>query len=283
MIVYGTSNFKESEIFDYMLNYFSIIAQKREISLEETRLFLMLYLEFILRINGIDSSKFNTNINLAKKLVVEDVEAYLQYVEKQCQFDVYFLRDNLKLACHNNYVYSNAPKSKRMVAKMIRNQNAQSYFNHELTNSGHLFQHIVQLITNKGLYFDYLKEKQEKQSFLEALSCEHKSLSCERKSLIKAANKRLEDVDLLHPIEIEATMLSYRYMLELLNRLMERTKNLELKKFLFEMKCTVEDDKENKYLEYLAHHYTVSHVNRFVGNCDFDETDLPLASKVIMK
>ncbi len=281
MNINGTSNLKEKEMFDLMLNYFSTIVKNLEISADETKMFLMLYLEYVLRLYRIDSSQINTNINLVKKLAYNNMEAYLQYFEKQNKFEFYFLRDDFKLAFYNNKIYTNLPKSKRLIPRLVQNENALHHFIYKLTISGHEFHHVVQLLTNRGAYADYLKEREEAIRYFETSATKENF-----KLLAKETSKRLEDIDFKHPMEIEANVLSYKYMLWLLNELINRAKDDNLKKFLFDMKCNVEDDSEDKYLEYMAHNCSRRTVNRSVGNCNFFENDddkMPEFNSLIIK
>lgn len=263
---YGISKLTDEEILNFAQNYFGTIAKFGEISADETKQFLLVYLEFVLRINNIKSEDYNLNIHLTKRLNVENVEAYLHYLENKNKFDVYFLRDDMKLSNHNGFLHTNMPKEKRLISRLLNNDLAMHHLIFKLTISGHEFQHIVQLINNKGLYMDYVKQKQEIATNLNSVANMQ-----DFKILAKTAQQNLDDINFLHPMEIEANMLSYKYMLLLLKKLCTHSQDESLKHILGHMIEDVQHDREDKYTEYFTHNLTRRKVNSYVGNFDLFE------------
>ena len=260
---YGISKLNDEEILNKCYKYFEIMAKDNEISPDETREFLMLFLEFILRKNGINSNDYSINIFFPNKLKTDKFEAYLHYSEKQNKFDVYFLRDDMKFGRHNNRLYC---KIDGKPSSHIGDYGVLHHYIYKVTISGHEFQHIVQVITNRALYEDYLRQRQE--------IYENFKLAATRdtfKILAKSANQNLDDIYLLHPIEIEANMLSYKYMLMLLNSLLKRTDDPKVKALLHTFIMDVREDREDKYAEYKEHDYSRERINAYANDISFED------------
>ena len=256
------------EILQNCCHYFDVMAQDCEISPDETREFLVLFLEYIFRYNKINSNNYDINIHLAKKLAQKQVEAYLHFQEKTNQFDVYFLRDDMMFGKYNNHLYCKA-RDKRIISKMIADDDVLHYYIYKVTNSGHEFQHIVQLITNRGLYEDYVNQKREIYK-----NFEQSANKFNFKILAKTAQENLDDINFLHPMEIEANMLSYKYMLNLLRELLPVAESEKTKTLLHTMIINVLADREDKYAEYKERDYSRERINAYAGELSFeDESD----------
>lgn len=265
---YKLDKLTDEQILKECCHYFDVMADYSEISPDETREFLILFLEYIFRYNKINSQNYDINIHLAKKLAQKQVEAYLHFHERTNQFDVYFLRDDMKFGKFNNRLYCKIA-GKHMLRRMISNEDVLHHYIYKVTNSGHEFQHIVQLITNRGLYEDYVKQKREIYE-----NFEQSADGVNFKILAKTAQENLDDINFLHPMEIEANMLSYKYMLNLLRELLRVAENEKTKTLLHTMIMDVLADREDKYAEYNERDYSRERVNAYAGEISFeDESD----------
>lgn len=270
---YKLNKLTNEQILQNCCHYFDVMAQNCEISPDETREFLVLFLEYILRYNKINSKDYDINIHLAKQLAEKSVEAYLHFHERNNQFDVYFLRDDMMFGKHNNRLYCRV-KDKRLLSRMITDSDVLHHYIYKVTNSGHEFQHIVQIINNREIYEDYIKQKQEiYKNFKQSAN------RANFKILAKTAQENLDDIGFLHPMEIEANMLSYIYMLNLLRELLGVATDEKTKTLLHTMIMDVLADREDKYTEYKERDYSREHINAYANDISFeDKSDLKSVS-----
>ena len=266
------TSLSDNSLLNLMNNYFKTIYKHNSISADETNNFLLLYLEYIMRINSLSSANFDINIHLVKKLQYEKTEAYLHYLEKHNKFDVYFMRDDLKLNRHNNLIYSLAFKKQFNVNYSLENDLALHYFIYKLTISGHEFQHIVQIILNKSLYENY--KKQNSQIISNLQYCTSKESF---NVLAKSAAKEIESIEFTHPMEIEANMLSFIYMDKLLKEIVASETDENYKTFLQNFIKLVRQDREDKIAEYVGQNLTRRNLSAYVG-LDYDlDVEIPIA------
>ena len=64
---YKLDKLTDEQILKECCHYFDVMADYSEISPDETREFLVLFLEYIFRYNNINSQNYDINIHLAKK------------------------------------------------------------------------------------------------------------------------------------------------------------------------------------------------------------------------
>ncbi len=266
------SKLQDSQIIKLANDYFKTIYLNNSISADETNNFLFIYLEYIMRINSISSTDYDIDIHLVKKLHYKKMEAYLRYIEKMNKFDVFFARDDLKMNCHNNLIYNLAFKKQTQASRELQNDLALHYFIYKLTVSGHEFQHIVQVILNKQLYEDYkLANAQVFEDLNQNATKENFAV------LAKQAENTIEEIGFTHPMEIEANMMSFIYMNKLLNEIISTETDEAYKQFLFNFIKQVNQDKEDKILEYGEQNLTRRNLSAYIG-LDYDlDVEIPIA------
>ncbi len=265
------TKFTDQKLLDSMNEYFKIIYKNNSISADETNNFLLMYLEYIMRINSLSSENYDIDIRLVKKLQYEKTEAYLHYLEQHNKFEVYFLRDDMKINRHNNLLYTAAFK-KRFRSYGLTNDLALHYFIYKLTISGHEFQHIVQIILNKALYDNYKDQNRMILDYVQRNATEENF-----DVLAKSSESAIENIDFTHPMEIEANMLSFIYMDKLLNDIVANETDEDYKDFLLNFKKLVKLDREDKISEYEEQHLTRRNLSAYIG-LDYDlDVKIPVA------
>ena len=258
-------------LLNSMNDYFKTIYKYNSISADETNNFLLLYLEYIMRINSLTSENYDIDIHLVKKLTVEKTEAYLHYLERINKFDVYFKRDDLKINNHNNLIYTLAFRKRIHPNYILENDLALHYFIYKLTISGHEFQHIVQIILNKSMYDSYKNQNKIIMENMEYVTEENFNV------LAKSSLSAIENIGFTHPMEIEANMLSFIYMNRLLNELVANSDDEDYKEFLTNFIKLVKQDREDKILEYEEQKLTRKNLSAYIG-LDYDlDVEIPVA------
>lgn len=266
------TSLSDNSLLNLMNDYFKTIYNHNSISADETNNFLLLYLEYIMRINSLTSANFDIDIHLVKKLQYAKTEAYLHYLERRNKFDVYFMRDDLKLNRHNNLIYSLAFRKQFNLNYNLENDLALHYFIYKLTISGHEFQHIVQIILNKSLYDSYKDQNRIILEYMDSAATKENF-----NVLAKSSESAIENIDFTHPMEIEANMLSFVYMDRLLNEIIANETDENYKNFLNTFVKLVKQDREDKILEYEEQHFTRRNLSAYVG-LDYDlDVEIPVA------
>ncbi len=264
--IYHLDKLSDKKILELSLHYFSNIANNLEISTEETKEFLLVYLEYILRINGIESNNYEITINLVKKLNLFNANAYLHYFKKHKKFDVYLSKDNLLLGYFDDQIYSKGlGKPNKPWNRDHNSKETLHFFINNLTIAGHEFHHIVQLIKKEELDAEYARRFQT-APIKSVFTVNEDGVSV----LASKTNDSLDELSSIHPMEIEANMLSFEYMHKLIDSLIKECKSENTSALLLKFDRMVKLDRKDAISKYVKQGLTHRKVTNLVGNLEYD-------------
>lgn len=215
-----------------MRNYLYNIYAHQDCCETETYNAVQDYYKLIMLTNGINYEEYSMTLHLVSSLSDEIYALMDQEEHDETRFNVYLRKDNFRV--HNSAETSIA------------------FFN--LIDAGHEFHHIVQYIQEPDIVNDYDDRYSEIESSMLMIANQCKGEPKQFKHIDKIFDRYELEIMLISTMEKQADLKSYRFLINLLNEIVQNDEDINFANFLYNCKFYITDDfKQRKRLLYESH------------------------------
>lgn len=239
MKTYDLTKFGKKDLLLKMSEFVRTLINNGDVCEDETKDFLKLYFEYILRLNNMTSEELKCTFHPTTKM--DEGEVAYMISETSEISDVYLNKKYFKL----NF--------KDRMSAVFK-------FAYLLTDGGHEIEHVLQ--NSRGRI---ASDRVAKEELIQSYYDEYHNYK-NRKKFKKVVNKQIDCLGTLHKSELEAEEKGINYAITLLKELIKLNSNADYINYLLDVIDSVKEEIEEDIKSITAHENKHKKVNKFLSN-----------------